>query len=118
MSTSDNNFPKQPRFKVVKVDSAIPLAESHLSQLLDGKKGITLLVRSDNGEKKRGGYFFCISRNADGNFNLETIEQERVDYQFTLCELTRFVNHTAGLQFDKEILQLCQSKINFRTDEE
>lgn len=109
---------KQPRFKIEKVDTASPLSESQLSRLLEGKVGITLLVRSADGEKKRGGYFFCIAKNDNEGFSLETMEQVRIDAIFTLGELTRFVNHAAGLKFDEEMLQHCQSHINFRTDAE
>lgn len=108
---------KQPRFKVTKVDTGNPLSESQLLQLFDGKSGITLLVRSAQGERKRGGYFFCIAKSDDGTFALETMEQVYVS-NFTIGDLTRFVNHASGLRFDEAMLQYCQNSINFRTDEE
>ena len=118
MRTTNIDSPKQPRFKLAKVDTAIPLSENCLSRLLYDKAGITLLVRAADGEKKRGGYFFCIMKKEDGQFALETMEQERVDAIFTLRELTRFINHAAGLKFDEQMLQYCQRHINFRSDEE
>lgn len=108
---------KQPRFSVEKVDADSPLSESHISRLFDGKSGVTLLVRSANGGSKRGGYFFCIAKKDDGMFALETMTQIHVA-DFSLGELTRFVNHAAGLQFDETMLHYCQSSINFRSDSE
>ena len=117
MSKSENNLEKQPRFTVVIVDTAKPLSENYLSNLLTRKRGVTLLVRSIKGVQNRGGYFFCIAKNDNGTFSLETMEQVPVA-QFSLGDLTRFVNHACGLRFDREMLQYCQSHINFRTDEE
>ena len=108
---------KQPRFRVTKVDTGTPLSECQLSQLLEGKSGIVLLMRSAKGESKRGGYFFCIATKDDGTFALETMEQIHVA-DFTIGDLTRFINHASGLRFDEEMLQYCQNSINFRTDEE
>lgn len=118
MSKSQKNASTQPRFNIEKLDLASPLTEDYLSRLLHGKCGVTLLVRSADGEKRRGGYFFCIVPKEDGKFTLETMAQEQVDYDFTLNELTRFVNHASGLRFDDAMLRLCQNHINFRTDEE
>ena len=117
MSVTNKKLTKQPRFKVEKVDTAEPLSSDNIVRLLDGKDGITLLVRAAKGEKKRGGYFFCIVRSENGMFALETMEQIHVA-DFTLDQLTRFINHTAGLRFDEEMLKYCQEKINFRTDAE
>lgn len=117
MSTTNKDHHTQPRFKVAKLDTAIPLTESRIEQFLDGKRGVTLLVRSAKGAQKRGGYFFCIARNEDGTFSLDTMEQTHVA-DFSLGDLTRFVNHASGLQFDEPMLQYCQRNINFRTDEE
>ena len=61
------------------------------------------------------GYYFCIHKNNDNSFQLETIEGVYVD-DFDLDTLVNFINHASGRKFNSELLDYCQNSINFRTD--
>ncbi len=106
---------KQPRFPLVKFDTNDPLTENQLISLLNQNPGITLCVRSCDGHDNRGGHFFCIQLQENGDITLETMEQEYVD-TFSAPTMLRFINHACGLKFDREMQLYCQNSLNFRSD--
>lgn len=107
---------QQPRFPLRNIDSDIPITFEQLLTSIGNEQGITLCVRSCTGAQERGGYFFCIRYDRETQaFHLETMEQVAVA-DFNDNRIIRFINHVAGLQFDGEMLDLCQNTINFRND--
>ncbi|OWV11641.1 hypothetical protein [Fibrobacter sp. UWH1] len=107
---------QQPKYPIVTLDTDTPIKDQRLQQLLTQYGCMTLCVRSLEGETKRGGFFFCLKKDASVNqIALESMEGELIDY-FSLPNLVRFVNHVAGLMFDSEVLNFCQQKINFKQD--
>ena len=106
---------KQPRFPLITIDTNTPINQEQFMNLFDTDDGITLCIRSKNGHEKRGGYYFCIYKNNDNCFSLETMEQVLVR-DFSQNDIIKFINHASGLCFDEEILQYCQNEVNFRAD--
>lgn len=107
---------QQPQYPIKVIDTDSPISLEQLNNAFDGLDAITLIVRSEHGHPNRGGHFFCISNNHHtGEMCLETIEGDDVDI-FDPEHIIRFINHAAGLLFDREMLTYCQNSINFRTD--
>lgn len=52
----------QPRFELVHYDTDTPITEETLTQLLNGRTGITLCIRSAAGHENRGGPFLLHRR--------------------------------------------------------
>lgn len=105
----------QPQYPLVTIDTDDAIENNQISSLFNNQNGVTLCVRSATGHPNRGGYFFCISKTNNNNFNLETIEGVYVDC-FTLESLVKFINHSSGKKFDPDLLDYCQNSINFRND--
>lgn len=105
---------QQPQHPLCIIDSDNPMTIQGLENCFTNTNCITLCVRSEEGHSQRGGYFFCISKDAD-RFNLETIEGVFVD-SFSIDRLLKFINHASGRLFDGEMLSYCQNTINFRVD--
>ncbi len=105
----------QPQYPIVTIDSDNTIQDDQIENLFISTNGITLCVRSASGHPDRGGYFFCIKKEVDGSYQLETIEGDYID-SFDLCSLVRFINHSSGKLFDAELLDYCQNKVNFRND--
>lgn len=106
---------QQPQYPIKVIDTGSPVSAEQLYAALDGTNAVTLCVRTASGHEKRGGHFFCIRKKEDSELLLETMEGEQVDH-FTPMRMVRFINHTAGLLFDAEMLVYCQRRVNFRTD--
>ena len=109
------NLSQQPQYTIVKKDTDIALTNDQIQSLFCNKDSITLCVRSSYGHPNRGGYYFCIHKNNDNSFQLETIEGVYVD-DFDLDTLVNFINHASRRKFNSELLDYCQNSINFRTD--
>lgn len=105
----------QPRFELVHYDTDTPITEETLTQLLNGRTGITLCIRPAAGHENRGGHFFCIEEQAEGSISLETIEGDPVEC-FSVADMVSFINHCSGLRYSREMQLHCQNNINFRTD--
>lgn len=106
---------QQPQYPIVTKDTDIALNSDQILPLFKNENNITLCVRSGSGHPNRGGYYFCIHKNSNCSFQLETIEGVYVD-NFDLDTLVNFINHASGKKFNSELLDYCQNSINFRTD--
>lgn len=106
---------QQPQYPIITKDTDIALTNEQVLSLFTNSDNITLCVRSSSGHPNRGGYYFCIHKNNDSSFQLETIEGVCVD-TFNLDTLVNFINHASGRKFNSELLDYCQNSINFRTD--
>ncbi len=107
---------QQPRFPLQIIDTDSPISTSMLTEVIDHKDGITLLIRSATGHEKRGGHFFCIENHLQsGELLLETIEGESID-TFSVIDMVSFINHASGLAFDRSMQMYCQNSLNFRVD--
>ena len=104
------NLSQQPQYPIVTKDTDIALTNDQIQSLFCNEDSITLCVRSSSGHPNRGGYYFCIHKNNDNSFQLETIDD------FDLDTLVNFINHASGRKFNSELLDYCQNSINFRTD--
>lgn len=109
------NLSQQPKYPIVKIDTNEAITVEQILSLFDAAAGITLCIRSGSGHPDRGGYYFCIQKNDESSFSLETIEGVYVD-KFNSDTLIKFINHASGRQFHADILEYCQNSINFRTD--
>lgn len=107
---------QQPQYPLITIDTDLPICEEQVLSILEYRTGATLCVRSSQGHPKRGGYFFCISKNETKHMiNLETIEGIFID-TFSISELIKFINHASGRVFDEGMLSYCQQTVNFRVD--
>lgn len=107
---------QQPQYPLVTIDTDLPVSEEQVLNSLKGRTGATLCIRSSQGHPKRGGYFFCISKNETEHLiNLETIEGVFIG-TFSMSSLIRFINHASGRVFDEVMLSYCQQTVNFRVD--
>lgn len=108
---------KQPSYPLHIIDTDQPISEKLLSEKFDDKNNnIMLLIRSENGHEKRGGFFFSLKREPNSNvYTLETIDGNTIA-DFNQKDLIRFINHVAGLKFDPEMLSYCQNTINLLSD--
>jgi hypothetical protein len=111
-------FDRLPFPPLALVETAGPIEAKALKVLIAKRpEGLSVCIRSNAGHADRGGYFFHFSSDnrQEGSFRVFNFEGIYV-ISFNLDNLTRFVNHCAGLQFDQEMFNLCQSQINFRLD--
>lgn len=99
--------------RTLDVDRSVTVDD--ITPLLTGNTGVSLCVRSANGHAQRGGYFFHIKRNG-ANYQICDFEKNEA-CAFDAAQLVRFINHVSGRQFDAEILNHCQTVINFRQDQ-
>jgi hypothetical protein len=109
------NLSQQPHYPIKTIDTDEPILSSQLIPLFTNDNGITLCVRSKSGHPQRGGYFFCITKESEDLYILETIEGVEVD-TFDLPSLISFINHASGKKFNAQLLDYCQNSINFRND--
>lgn len=106
---------QQPQYPIITKDTDEALTSDQILSLFNYQNNITLCIRSGSGHPNRGGYYFCIHKNNESSFELETIEGVYVD-NFNLDTLVNFINHASGRKFNSELLDYCQNSINFRTD--
>jgi len=105
---------------LIKFDTDDPLSPDVLAEQLRSRlEGASICVRSAEGHANRGGYFFHICAKEDTLTECDIFNFERLYVlSLPLAKLTAFVNHCAGLAFDEEAFQLCQTVVNFRLDPE
>lgn len=103
---------------VVRIDTDTPVAVDQVSAIVkDRQNGITLCIRSAKGHPNRGGYFFHVIPK-DNDLN----KCELYNFEKTLVatlpveQMTFFINHCSGLDFNEWAFQFCQSVVNFRLD--
>lgn len=97
-------------------DGDLPLTQQEVSRILTNHpQGTSLLVRSSAGPVNRGGYYFHICLRNDGRVTLKDFSGTIIS-QMSIAEVTRFINHATGRQFDEAMFQLSVSHINFRQD--
>lgn len=104
---------------LVRLDTDEPIGQEALAQLLRRSGGVSICVRSVEGHPQRGGYFFHILPGDETLEACEVFNFEQISVlSLSLERLTAFVNHCAGLAFDEQSFQLCQTVVNFRLDPE
>lgn len=106
---------QQPKDIIIPLDTDTPLDENSLNKCFSSKKEIILCVRSKSGHPKRGGYFFRMERTSKDYIDLKTFDGDFID-KLHIKKMARFINHTSGLMYDKEILSYCQNTINLKHD--
>ena len=109
------NLQQQPHYPIKTIDTDEVIKSTQLTSLFANDEGITLCVRSEKGHENRGGYYFCILKQSEESYLLETIEGVEID-TFDLSTLVAFINHASGKKFNEELLDYCQNSINFRND--
>lgn len=97
------------------IDTDSPLSLEQILGLFHGENAATILVRSEHGPAKRGGYFFHTER-SENLFQIFDFERNPIA-KLSGDRLTRFINHASGRRFDDEMLLFCQSVVNFKLDE-
>lgn len=108
-----------PPLEVLQRDSPIDGALiNQLASKREIRNGISILIRSETGHPKRGGYFFHF-RKIDNS----TDEYELFDFQKTQVaslserELILLINHCSGARYNEESYLVCQNEINLRSDD-
>ena len=101
------------RLEVLDIDQ--PISHDEIKLLSNPGKGVSLCIRSKNGDPKRGGYFFhiCLSDSKYQIFDIEKNSVDTVEIDF----LVAFINHVSGRLFNATIQIYCQSTINLRKDQ-
>ena len=102
-------------FAVKTLDTDTPIKREQIEALLSNSNAVSVCVRTVNGPAKRGGYFFHVERSST-KFFIRDFEGVRID-ELEGEKLVRFINHASGRLFDLEMLEYCQSVINFREDQ-
>lgn len=105
---------------LIKLDTNDPIKPETIIEILSSRlQGASICVRSTEGHSDRGGYFFhiCPKNPAIGEYDLFNFESIYVA-TLPLSKLTALINHCAGLAFDEEAFQFCQTVVNFRLDPE
>ena len=96
-----------------------PLTFADLSRVINSAKGggVTLCLRSSNGHKDRGGYFFHIQVVAkEDKYRIFDFEKNEVAC-LNGADLVSFVNHVSGRKFDPSVHKFCQQTVNLRLDQ-
>ena len=117
---SKNVLGSLPFPPLVKLETDEPIKPKALEELLRRRlEGVSICVRSVEGHPQRGGYFFHIRPRDETLEACEVFNFERIlVLSLSLEKISAFVNHCAGLAFDEESFQLCQTVVNFRLDPE
>jgi hypothetical protein len=102
-----------PPLRVVDQEQPIEVAWL-LLKLKEWGGAASILIRSEQGAERRGGYFFHVSQESDG-IQFADFEGETV-VQLPLADAVRLINHASGRAFDEEMLLLCQRTVNLRQD--
>ncbi|MEH2416345.1 hypothetical protein [Nostoc sp.] len=103
---------------VVSMDTDTPISIDQVSNILrERQKGASICIRSTHGHTNRGGYFFHVLP-TDSHLS----KCELYNFEKTLVatlpveQITLFMNHCSGLEFNEWVFQFCQSVVNFRLD--
>ena len=107
-----------PPLIVIDQDNAID--QILIDELVDSKgerEGVSLLLRSENGHLKRGGYYFHfqLSDKNLGFYNLFNFENEQVA-ELSKSDLVLLINHCSGREYSDKSYKVCQHTINMRDD--
>ena len=102
-----------PPLRVEDIDSPID------SLWLNGKlkewdAKASLLLRTEKGAEKRGGFFFHLAE-GDNVISFHDFEG-KIIIGLDMAKAVRLMNHVSGRRFDEEMLTLCQRQINLRQD--
>lgn len=103
---------------LIRIDTGDPITPEALHEVLRARlEGASFCVRSSEGHPNRGGYFFHVRPHEGKPDEYDIFSFEKV-YALSLPmpKLAAFVNHCAGLAFDEDMFQLCQTVVNFRLD--
>lgn len=77
---------------------------------------ISLLLRSEDGHPKRGGYYFHFKRSDSGNmYDLYDFQKRQVA-SVNENDLVLLINHCSGRAYSHQSYELCQNEINLRDD--
>ncbi len=111
------NIPFPP---LVKIDTDEQISVEQVTSTLKSRLGgISICVRSKGGNPHRGGYFFHILPKNQDLTQCELYNFEKIPvYILPVEQITIFINHASGLEFNQWAFDFCQSVVNFRLDPE
>lgn len=111
-------FENIPFHTVVRLDTNTPVSINQVKDILRNyPDGVSLCVRSAEGHPDRGGYFFHLLLTSNDLSQCELYNFEKTLVATLAVEqITLFINHCSGLDFNEWVLQFCQSVVNFRLD--
>ena len=103
---------------IVRIDTDTPVVINQLADIFKERpNGVTLCIRSAEGHPHRGGYFFHILPIDNDLSKCELYNFEKMLVATLPVEqMTLFINHCSGLDFNEWAFQFCQSVVNFRLD--
>jgi hypothetical protein len=109
------SFPA-PFGEPIQIDTDDPISVSAVTELCRSRrKGFSIRLRSGTGNSDRGGYLFHVRMMGSGFTILDY--RGRVLHVFnSLVDLRRFINHTAGREFDSEMFEVAE-EINLKMGE-
>lgn len=115
---SKKKFEGIPFPPVVRIDTDTPIAVNQVANIFKKHiNGVTLCIRSAEGHANRGGYFFHVLPIDHDLSKCELYNFEKILVaSLPVEQMTFFINHCSGLEFNEWAFQFCQSVVNFRLD--
>lgn len=108
-----------PSLKVI--DQNSPLDTIQLKALISDRgdqEGVSILIRSETGHPKRGGYYFHFRRSPNNYDDYELFEFQKTRVAtMSEDELVLLINHCSGRQYSEVSYGVCQNEINLRGDQ-
>ena len=102
-------------FGLITFDCDNLFSEQNLTSLFIDKNEVSVCCRTETGPENRGGYFFHIKKYNDNSFGFFDFKNNEIDI-LDKTTMISFINHVSGRSFDNNILEYCQSFVNFRRD--
>jgi hypothetical protein len=108
-------FGPVPFAPLIVLDRDAAVDAAMLQEHVNHRGSASILIRTETGVPKRGGFFFHLTATVHGyrfhDFGGTPIVTQPVQ------ESVRLINHATGRTFDREMLTLCQRVINMRQDD-
>lgn len=99
------------------IQSDEPVTWERLFELVGERlrEGVSICIQSERGVEKRGGFFFHV-KHTDEGYSFCTFDRTEVVLLSNETECMTFINHVSGRMYDEEMWRLCNSQVNFRSD--
>ena len=103
-----------PFGSITTIDSDKPITVEMIENLIT-ETGTTILIRSEKGHPRRGGYYFQVRRTTDGLYSLTTFDHDD-SFEMSIPMLVAIINHCAGLKYNEDAYLYCRDTINLKSD--
>ena len=115
-----NPLPALPFPPLGILEQDTPIQAHQIQDLLstrDVGDRISLLLRSENGDPNRGGYYFHFTRSTliETTYDLYDFQKRKVA-SLSEDDLVLLINHCSGRAYSERSYMICQNEINLRDD--